>query len=382
MTQFEELTNAESVSDILDQLAQSLREQGKYHELFEALKLQVRHRLDLPLLYNDRSDQLDDATRDQLETGLINACREVGLLLLEKGDLVDGWMYMRPVGDRQAVTDVLKKTPVDESNLDDFVQLAISEGLDVGRGFEVVLEHYGTCNAITTFESALHERSADQQRDAAAILVRHLYEELKTNVVADIQQQSGQAPTETSLQSLFDDRDWLFDNQAYHVDTTHLASVLRFARLLDDPNDLQMALEMARYGERLAEVFQYQGDEPFAEVYTSHATYFQALLDVDRDASVDYFAQKAASLDPQQHGTVAIEVYIDLLARIGRAADAVQEALKAFDQQIPPGLMPMLMELCQEAGDFQPLLDYCQARDEELGYGTLLALQSAQAQST
>ena len=55
---------------VLDQLIDSLESQDKHHELFEALKMKLRHGLGLPLRYNDSGDELDEATRQGLEEGL------------------------------------------------------------------------------------------------------------------------------------------------------------------------------------------------------------------------------------------------------------------------------------------------------------------------
>src|SRR4051794_8175536 len=92
---------AGGASAALDQLAARLREEKKYHELFEALKMKVRHELRLPLLpVESNSDALPEATRDKLEDGLVEACRQVGELLLKDGKIREGWMYLRPVGDK------------------------------------------------------------------------------------------------------------------------------------------------------------------------------------------------------------------------------------------------------------------------------------------
>ena len=76
----------------LDHLAGQLREQNKFHELFEALKMRARVQLGLPLLYQDAGDDLDEETRGKLEQSLLDACREVGTMLLRSGQLREGWM--------------------------------------------------------------------------------------------------------------------------------------------------------------------------------------------------------------------------------------------------------------------------------------------------
>src|SRR5437773_379475 len=105
-----------------EQATALLRQQKKYHELFEVLKMQLRRKLGLPLLagvavggeasgvavgreadHGDSpsdSESLTDQQRTALEDGLIAACREVGAALLAEGKIREGWMYLRSVGDK------------------------------------------------------------------------------------------------------------------------------------------------------------------------------------------------------------------------------------------------------------------------------------------
>ena len=359
------------VAAVLDRLAEQLREKKKYHELFEALKMQVRHRTGLPLLYSDSGDELDEDKRNQLEDGLIDACREVGMLLLQDGHVREGWMYLRPVGDKDKVAGVLADIEVDDDNMDEIIEVALHEGVAPRLGFELVLEHHGTCNAITTFEGAMPHRSKPEQQEAAVALLRHVHQELTATVKADIAQQEGNEPPETTLRELVADREWMFLENSYHIDTTHLASTVRFSRILDDEESLRLALDLTEYGRRLSEQFQYQGDEPFAEMYPSHALYFQARLGENVDEALSYFRNKAEGLEVAEHGTVGIEVFVELLARLGRHQEAIETNIKLTPPDAQPyGYAPSLLELSQEAGDFQPLIQYCRDNDDLLGFAT------------
>ena len=64
------------IDAVLEKLITSLQAEKKSHELFEALKMQVRHRIGLPLLYGESGDELEDSQRIALEDGLIDACRQ------------------------------------------------------------------------------------------------------------------------------------------------------------------------------------------------------------------------------------------------------------------------------------------------------------------
>jgi hypothetical protein len=361
----------------LEEAAALLREQKKYHELFEVRKMQIRCRLGLPLLPGEASDGPPEALRTQLEDGLIAACREVGAALLQEGNIREGWMYLRPVGDKAEAARLLGQIEANDENYEDLIEVCLHEGIDTGRGYGLVLEHYGTCNAITTFDSSLVRRPRADQVPAARKLLQRVHADLTASVAHDIARQEGQQPAETTLRDLLRDRDWLFQDNAYHLDTTHLAATVRIARVLSDPADLQRALELTEYGRRLNEQFQYHGDEPFAELYPAHTLYFQALLGENVEEAVRYFQTKAEMLDPQHHGYAAIETYVDLLARLGRSRQALAAAVQFGLGSVQPlGNAPPLVELAQRAGEFRPLLEHCRNHGDLLGFAAAL-VQSA-----
>jgi hypothetical protein len=379
-TDFDQLQsafNAGGADRALQQAAALLREQKKHHELFEVLKMQSRRQLGLPLLPGESTDELPEATRAKLEDGLISACREVGKLLLAEGKIREGWMYLRPVGDRAEAAAAMSSVNADDENYEDLIEVCLHEGVDIGRGYGLVLEHYGTCNAITQYDSSLARRPRAEQVPAAQRLLKRVHDDLVFSVKTDIARQEGKQPQETTLKELVHDRDWLFQDNSYHLDTTHLASCVRISRVLSDPADLKLALDLTEYGRRLSQQFQYQGDEPFSEAYPANALYFQALLGENVDEALAYFRNKAEMLDPQYHGYAAIEVYVDLLARLGRYQEALDAAVKFGLTSIQPvGNAPPLVELARRSGSFEPVLDHCRQKDDVLGF-TAALVQSA-----
>jgi len=361
----------------LQAAADLLRQQNKPHELFEVLKMQLRQRLGLPLLAGEAADGLPEEKRTKLEDGLIGACREVGAALLKEGKIREGWMYLRPIGDKAEAAKLLGAIQASEENYEDLIDVCLHEGIDVGRGYGLVLEHYGTCNAITQFDSSIARRPRGEQAPAAKLLLQRIHADLVASVAADIARQEGQQPRDQTLRELVTDRDWLFQDNSYHLDTTHLASTVRIARGLSDSADLKLALDLTEYGRRLSQQFQYQGDEPFADLYPASALYFQALLGENVEEALQHFRTKAETLDPQYHGYAAIETYIDLLARLGRHADALAAAVKFGVGSIQPlGAAPPLVELAQRSGNYAAVLDHCRQKDDLLGFAAALA-QSA-----
>ena len=113
------------IEAVLAQLITGLKEEKKYHELFEALKMKVHHSIGLPLLYGESGDELEESQRNALEDGLLDACRQVGMGLLTEGRISEGYMYMRPVGDRQAVKEVLDQIQAGDSNIDELVEVLL-----------------------------------------------------------------------------------------------------------------------------------------------------------------------------------------------------------------------------------------------------------------
>ena len=358
----------------LARLAEELRASRRYHDLFDTRLMQARLRLGLPIVDGKKLDELQEPLRSQVEEAYVAACREVGDLLVAEGKLREAWMYLRPADARDTMKRALETVAVDEENVDEVVDVALGEGVHPRRGFELLLNHFGTCNAITTFESQMVRFPLDEQQAAAAMLVRNLHDELLSAVKAEVQHQEGAPPSETSpsettLAALVEPRDWLFLNNNYHADTTHLAAVVRFARICDDPDALRLALDLTEYGRRLNAQFQFDGDEPFVEIYPRHALYYRALLGEKVDEALAYFRERAENVAVAEQGTQAIEVFISLLSRLTRHA----EALAASQRLLAPGtrrlgIAPSLMELSRAAGDYRGLLENSRTAGDLVGY--------------
>jgi hypothetical protein len=359
---------------MLTDLADYLIEERRFHELFEVRKLLVRDRLGLAWVPSTPDEPMDEATREKLEEGLVAACREVGLGLLRSGRLRDGWHYLRVVGDRGLVQQELSAIEPQDDNIDEFVELCVHEGLDLPRGFRLLLRHYGTCNSITTFESVMYGRSRSDRAAGAALIVEHLYDELRAGVSNHIQRQEGAAPDENlSLTQLCTGRDWLFAGGAYHVDTTHLASVVRLARDLTEPRLLRLARELADYGSRLEPSLQYPGEPPFEQLYPATSRYLSALLGHDEEAHLEYFRERAEGVNPHEETTQVIEIYIDLLARLGQPQRALEESLRLLPDGVhPTGRAPTLLDLAAASGQFTTVTELARQRKDLVGYALCL----------
>ncbi len=222
---FDELQTAaagKNTAALFERLAEHFRSSGQYHELFDARLMQARHALGLPVIMTGSLDDLEEPQRTEMENAYIAACREVGQLFLDEQRVREAWMYLRPVGEKTEVAEALARIPRDTENFEQVIEVALYEGVSPRLGFEYVLAQYGTCNAITLYDSQMHGRPKADRADVAALLVQHLHGELLRNLRADIAQREGNEPAGESIRELVESRPALFENDNYHVDTTHL----------------------------------------------------------------------------------------------------------------------------------------------------------------
>jgi hypothetical protein len=353
----------------LEKLAQYLRQNHQYHDLFDVRLMQARHKHGLPIIWTKTLDQIPEPQRTSVEDASIEACREIGKAMLEVGRVREAWMYLRPAGDRAETAAALERlVREDESLAEEVIDIALNEGVAPKLGFELVLQHHGLCNAVTTYDSQMQGRPKDERRPIAELLVRHIHNELFESVKSDVARQQGTEPKETTLADLIRDRDWLFENDNYHVDATHLQSIVRFAVLIDDPEVLRLALDLTEYGRRLGSPYQYEGRPPFEDVYVDHARFFQAMLGENVDEATGFF-KKAAEQAAEDQDISPVEVYLSLLARTGRKAEAIDETARL----LPPGrrmtdLAPSLQELALQSNDYDRLMKVCRERSDLLGF--------------
>lgn len=372
---------------MLDQMVSHFRESRRPMELFEARKMQIRDRLNLPLVSSENEPSRPEDVERQLEIGLLDACREAGTMLMEEGKIGEGWMYLRPTGDTELAKQLIAAIPITEENYDEMIQVLLHEGIDVARGYQAVLDNQGTCNSITLYEQSLVGRSKADRSAAASCLLNHLYEELVTLVRGDIARREAPAGEDESLHEMIEKRKWILEDGGYHLDTTHLSSTVRIATLLEDPEQIKKAWELTQYGRRLHHQFQYPGEEPFVDFYPAHSTYFSILLGENVDAGLKVFERKARTVNAAESGTAAIETYVDLLQRVGRPVEAVQAAIELVPSDLPPQrIVPLLLDIAEKAAEkgdlaaYDHAAEYCKKHGDVLGYAAVIHAASKYGQ--
>ena len=368
---------AGGVEGMLAALAEQFAREDRLHELFDTRLMQARVKLSLPPVGSGALDELPPAQREKVEQAYLAACQEIGSKMLAAGKLREAWMYLRPTGSIAEMAAAIRAVEVDEDTTEDLIELALQERIDPAYGFELLLESHGTCNAITVYDSQLANVPPRDQQRCAELLVRHLYKELSRNLRAEIHRREGSEAQATSLEALVAERDWLFSDNNYHVDTTHLNSVVRIGQIVADSTALSLLADLCAYGLKLAKQFQFEGDAPFESSYPSHRLFYNAQLGQDVDRALAFFQARAETDDQLVIGTGAAETYIVLLQRLGRWSDAIAASAKL----LPPGtrtagFAPTLLELSKQARDFATLKQLCRERGDLLNYAAALAVES------
>jgi len=326
-----------------------------FRALLDALLLRARLDLGLPMVQVGPLSELPEPARTRYEERYVEAIRDVGRRLLDAGEIGAAWAYFRAIAEKEPVVAAIEayRPAENDERLGQVVEVAFNQGVHPRRGFDLVLDHYGTCSAITAFESLPPDEAT--RVHAAGRLARRLHDDLALNLRSEIARRGQPLPPEgAGIAALIEGRDWLFGDDAYHLDVSHLASTVRLSPLLTDPDSIAMALGLTDYGRRLSDRHRYEGDPPFEDHYEDHAVYLRALLGRDVDAAIAHFRAKlpAPSADPDgRDEAVAAQVLVRLLARIGRPEEALEVAA-AHLAHLPESALgcPSVAQLCHSLG--------------------------------
>jgi hypothetical protein len=363
----------------IDHLIETLRTEKNHHRLFDAMLMSKKLEMGLPVLNPSSLDDVPDDKRQAFEQHYVESAREVGRLLLENDQLGDAWVYFRTIQEPDLIAEALDKAtlPEDYEKSQELINIALYEGANPIRGLQFLLQSNGTCNTITALDQAITQFGEEDRRKAAAIMVKHLYEELTANVKSEVDQRLTLPPgaQAQTLRELMMGREQLFQEGNYHVDVSHLSSVVRFARFLvgSDP-ELQLAVQLAEYGSKLDTQFQYPGEPPFEDSYPAHIQYFNLLLGKNVDEAIAYFQSQLDNAPEDQDKQMIAYVLVDLLVRIDRldiAMEVAEKHLRFLDEQTFS-----FADLCNKAGKLDVWANAAKENGDLVGY-TAALIQSS-----
>jgi hypothetical protein len=357
---------------VIETLIERLRNDANPRRLLDALLLKARLDLGLTPLQTEALVDIPEPTREHYEERYLAAIRTVGELLLARGEIPAAWPYFQAIGDKEPVAKAIETYRHDPATADpeadvlgQIIEVAFNQGVHPKKGFELILDHYGVCSAITAFE---HLRGDESLRtECASMLTRRLYDQLSENLRGDIANRGLTRPGDetATVAELIQGRDILFEDEAYHVDVSHLASVVRSSVLLADKPSIELAVELAEYGRGLSPRHKYEGLPPFEDVYADHSAYLKALLGVDVEAAIERFEEKAraSAAESAERGyagptdSLPAQVLVLLLVRLGRLDRAI-DVFASYLTEIPESNLacPSLSKLCKAAGRIDRLV--------------------------
>ena len=136
----------------LDHLEQTLRNEKRYHQLFDVLLMKKRLELGLGLVRPTSLKDVPDDRRDEFEKTYIDTARHVGQLLLADGAIAQAWHYFRAINEPQSVAAAIEALPDVGPVADDVVEIALGQGVAPAKGMKFYLASHGTCSSISAFD--------------------------------------------------------------------------------------------------------------------------------------------------------------------------------------------------------------------------------------
>jgi hypothetical protein len=373
---FEETLKAAGPALALDRLIEQLDAAHEYRALLDALLLKARYELELPLIMTGSLSSLAEPARTHYEEKYVSAIRLVGSRHLDAGDIPTAWAYYRAIAETEPIASAIRDYQPSENDerLGAVIEVAFNHGVSLERGFELILEHYGTCPAITAFEQIPPNEEASRSA-CAGRLIRRVHRELTANLRSEIASRGQVLPPDgTSVAALVEDRPWLFSDESYHIDTSHLASVVRMSTLVHDPEVLKLAVDLTEYGRRLSPRLLFEGPPPFEKIFDDYRIYLRAFLGEDVAGAIAHFREKLTPRDDVEADPgAAAQVVVSLLDHAGRLDEAIDVASE-YLAGIPSSAVacPGVAQLCLRAGQPQRLAGIAREQRDPVTFAAAL----------
>lgn len=361
---------AQGPAPAIDSLCEVLRVNKDYTNLFYALLLKKRFEMGVSPVPTGASQDLPAELHEPYEEAIRQAGRRVGQLFLDDGNIANAWAFYRMLGEPEPIKVAIDKfKPVEGEDCQAVIEIAFHQGVHPRKGFDLILERYGICSSITMLGGQDFQHGAEVREYCIKKLIRALHRELMERLRAEIARTQGFEPKGKSVRELIEGRDWLFGDDFYHIDVSHLSAVVQMATHLPACAELELARELCVYGEKLSPRFQYNSDPPFENQYRDYGIYLGILAGDNVESGLDHFRAKAEEADPETVGTYPAEVLVNLLLRLNRTGEALAVSRK-YLAHVEEGRLacPNLVELCQRTGDYQTLAEVAREQNNPVHY--------------
>ena len=302
------------------------------------------------------------------ENAIRDAARAVGSKLLEKREIARAWPFYKLIAEPGPVREALERYhPKEDEDVYPIIDVAWNQAVHPEKGFDLLLSQHGICSTITTVSGTDLTRNPELRASCVGKLVFALHEQLGERIRGDLTQRGRPAPADVPWTTLLTDD--LFFEEAYHIDISHLQSVVAMATNLEPGPALDAARDLCDYGRRLAPNLRGQGgDPPFDESYDDYAVFFAILAGDNVDGNLDHFRAKAA-VGQAEGMTYPACVLVNLLIRIGRDADALAAAKEFLTGTNPAELScPGVVELARKVNDYEAAAEAAKASGDAVTF--------------
>jgi len=353
----------------IDRLCEELKAAGDYQNLFYARLMRKRVELGVPPFPTGPSTELPANTHDAYEEAIRTAGREVGNIYLGRGEIAKAWAFFRMLGEPDPVKEALRTyTPGPDDDTYPVVEVAWQHGVLPEKGFDLVLDRNGVCSAITMVHSSDLSQNTTLREYCIRRLVRALYDQLLERLRNDLQSRGIEPPAGVTVGSIVAGHPELFAEDVYHIDTSHLSSVVQMALQLSPGPELDLARELAAYGSKLSAAFRGDNDPPFEDTYADYKLYLDTIAGVNVAEGLAHFQRKAERGAEDGYAFPA-EVLVNLYLKADRLPDALATARRFLASANERELScPGVTELARRAGDYAALADVAKGKADPVLY--------------
>lgn len=353
----------------VDRLISDLRADGDFTALFYALLLKKRVELGVSPFPSGPASDLPPETHDAYEAAIRDAGRHVGRLLLDRGDIPKAWTFFRMLGEPEPVRDALANyAPGPDADIYPVVEVAWQQAVHPKKGFDLILDRHGVCSAITTVGGADLSANPELRDHCVGRLVRALDEQLTDRLRADLLARGTPAADGATVADMIGRHPELVGDDAYHIDTSHLSSVVQMSLYLPAGRENDLARGLCQYGRRLAPGLRGGGEPPFDDSYDDYLAYLNVVAGEKVDEGLERFRAKA-DREFADGATYAAQVYVNLLLRANRDKEALAAAKHYLSAEDDRGLIcPGPGELARRLNDYESLAEVARERNDAVQF--------------
>lgn len=353
----------------VDELIEDLRKAEDYQSLFYALLMKKRVELGVSPFPTGNAGELPPHTHEPYEEAIRAAGREVGGMLLERKEYAKAWPFYRLLGEPEPVRAALEAyAPGPDDDVYPVIEITWQQGLLPKKGFDLVLDRHGICSAITMVSGSDLSSNPELRDYCVTNLARALHAQLAERLRNDLAGRGVTVPPDAPIAQMVEAHPELFADDAYHIDTSHLSSVVQMATNLPPGEGVNLARELCAYGRKLSPGLQGRNDAPFEDGYDDYLAYLNVVAGEKVDEGLRRFEEKAAR-EAAEGATFAAQIYVNLLLKANRPAEALAAAKRFLLAEDERNLIcPGVSELARRAGDTAAMAEAAKARHDPVAF--------------